>query len=102
MNRTYGEKASDAGFGRREEALAAITEAVTFYRELAAANPDVYVPHLANSLNNCAALLAEVGRRAGVLGCPHARADLRPLRGPVAIGCPAVDRGIPGRRGRQL
>ena len=40
--------------GRREDALAAIQEAVTIYRELAAARPDAFRPDLARSLNNLA------------------------------------------------
>ena len=38
--------------GRREEALAAIEEAVTICRQLAAARPDAFLPDLATSLNN--------------------------------------------------
>jgi tetratricopeptide (TPR) repeat protein len=38
--------------GRREEALAAIEEAVELYRVLAAARPDAFRPNLALSLNN--------------------------------------------------
>ena len=41
-----------AGLGRREEALAASTEAVAIRRELAAARPDAFTPDLAGSLNN--------------------------------------------------
>ena len=39
-----------AGLGRREDALAAGTEAVAIYRELAAAGPDAFRPALATSL----------------------------------------------------
>jgi len=49
--------------GRREEALAAIQEAVTHYRRLAEAMPDAYVPDLARSLNNLSNRLSGVGRR---------------------------------------
>ena len=42
-----------AGLGRREEALAAIQEAIDLYRELAAARPDAFRPDLAKSLNTC-------------------------------------------------
>ena len=49
--------------GRREEALAAIQEAVTIFRELAEARPDAFVPDRAGSLNNLAGRLAELGRR---------------------------------------
>jgi hypothetical protein len=38
--------------GRREDALAAIEEAVTIRRDLARARPDAFLPDLATSLNN--------------------------------------------------
>ena len=41
-----------ADAGRRDEALAAITEAVDIRRRLAAANPAAFLPDLAMSLNN--------------------------------------------------
>ena len=37
-----------AGLGRREDALAAIEEAATIHRELAAARPDAFRPDLAS------------------------------------------------------
>ena len=49
--------------GRREQALAAIEEAVTAYRQLADARPDAFLPDLAMSLNNQSVLLADLGRR---------------------------------------
>jgi tetratricopeptide (TPR) repeat protein len=49
--------------GRREEALAAIEEAVTTYRRLADARPDAFLPDLAGSLNNQSLRLADLGRR---------------------------------------
>jgi tetratricopeptide (TPR) repeat protein len=49
--------------GRREEALAAIEEAVDTYRELAAARPDEFRPGLAMSLYNLANWRTELGRR---------------------------------------
>src|ERR1019366_2974089 len=49
--------------GRREEALAAIEEAVTIRRELARARPDAFLPDLATSLNNQSVRLGELGRR---------------------------------------
>ncbi|HET8658791.1 MAG TPA: caspase family protein, partial [Micromonosporaceae bacterium] len=52
-----------AEVGRRDQALAPITEAVDIYRRLAQANPDAYLPDLAMSLNNLALGLAGVGRR---------------------------------------
>jgi tetratricopeptide (TPR) repeat protein len=47
-----------ADLGRREDALAAIEEAVQAYRQLADACPDAFLPDLAGSLNN----LAPAGR----------------------------------------
>ncbi|HEY6795110.1 MAG TPA: tetratricopeptide repeat protein, partial [Kineosporiaceae bacterium] len=52
-----------ADLGRREEALAAITEATEALRELAAARPDAFLPDLATSLNNLSVMLADLGRR---------------------------------------
>ena len=52
-----------ADLGRREEALAAIEEAVTIRRDLAAARPDAFLPDLATSLNNQSSCLADLGRR---------------------------------------
>ena len=49
--------------GQREPRCASITEAVTHYRKLAAANPDAFLPDLAASLNNPAAMQARWGRR---------------------------------------
>ena len=40
------------GLGRREEAQAAIEEAVTIRRQLAQARPDAFLPDLAMALNN--------------------------------------------------
>ena len=53
--------------GRREDALAAIEEAVTLRRELATARPDAFVPDLAMSLNNLSVRLAGLGRREDAL-----------------------------------
>ena len=49
--------------GRREEALTAIDEAVTAYRDLAGARPDAFLPDLASSLNNQSNQLSGLGRR---------------------------------------
>ncbi len=49
--------------GRREEALAAIEEAVAIRRELAVLRPDAFRPDLATSLNNVANRLSDLGRR---------------------------------------
>ena len=56
-----------ADLGRREDALAAIQEAVAICRELAAARPDAFRPDLAMSLNNLAVRLADLGRREDAL-----------------------------------
>ncbi|MFE3799301.1 tetratricopeptide repeat protein, partial [Nocardia tengchongensis] len=53
--------------GRREDALAAVEEAVGYYRGLAAIHPDAFVPDLAMSLNNQANRLSGLGRREDAL-----------------------------------
>ena len=52
-----------AALGRREDALAAIDEAVTIRRDLARARPDAFLPYLATALNNQSNRLADLGRR---------------------------------------
>ncbi|MGH3221402.1 MAG: tetratricopeptide repeat protein [Streptosporangiaceae bacterium] len=52
-----------SNLGRREQALAAIEEAVTTCRDLAAARPDAFLPGLATSLNNQSVFLSDLGRR---------------------------------------
>jgi tetratricopeptide (TPR) repeat protein len=49
--------------GRREDALAAIDEAVTTYRQLATTRPDAFLPDLAMALNNQSNQLSDLGRR---------------------------------------
>jgi hypothetical protein len=66
-----------AGLGRREDALAAIEEAVTIRRELAAARPDVFRPDLANSLNNLSNRLAGLGRREDALAAIEEAVTIR-------------------------
>src|SRR5439155_26871209 len=51
-----------AGLGRPEDALPASEEAVTIYRERAAARPDAFRPDLARSLTNLSIWLADFGR----------------------------------------
>src|ERR1039457_82062 len=51
-----------AALGRREDALAAIDEAVTIRRQLADARPDAFLPHLASALNNQSNQLTSMGR----------------------------------------
>jgi len=53
--------------GRPANALPVTEQAVTMYRELAAANPDRYRPGLANSLSNLGVWFAELGRPADAL-----------------------------------
>ncbi|GLX11171.1 hypothetical protein Misp03_80970 [Microbispora sp. NBRC 16548] len=52
-----------AQVGRREEALEAVTEAVTVYRSLAETRPDAFQPDLAMALNNQATCLSNLGQR---------------------------------------
>jgi hypothetical protein len=49
--------------GHREQALAAIEEAVTIRRQLADARPQVYSARLAASLQQLASLLEAAGRK---------------------------------------
>nr|MDT0663446.1 tetratricopeptide repeat protein [Micromonospora sp. DSM 115978] len=63
--------------GRRADALTWSEEAVTHYRELAATNPDAYLPDLARSVNNHAVRLAEAGRRADALTWSEEAVTLR-------------------------
>ena len=53
--------------GRREDALAAIEEALAIQRDLAAARPDVFRPDLATSLNSLSNRLSALGRREDAL-----------------------------------
>ena len=65
-----------ADLGRREDALAAIEEAVTIRRELAAARPDAFGPHLADSLNNLSNRLGGLGRPEDALAAVEEAAGL--------------------------
>jgi tetratricopeptide (TPR) repeat protein len=47
--------------------VATAQEAVGLYRALAAARPDAFLPNLAKSLSNLAAILSELGRPEGAL-----------------------------------
>ena len=53
-----------ADLGRREEALAAIEEAVTIRRQLARDRPDAFLPNLTTALNNLANTLSWFNRDA--------------------------------------
>jgi tetratricopeptide (TPR) repeat protein len=63
--------------GRLEDALAAIEEAVTAYRQLAAARPDAFLPDLAGSLTNQSVFLSDVGRREDALAAIEQSVKLR-------------------------
>ncbi len=63
--------------GRREEALAAIEQAVAIYRELAEARPDTYLPDLARSLSNQSVSMSELGRREEALAAISQAVDIR-------------------------
>jgi tetratricopeptide (TPR) repeat protein len=62
--------------GRREDALAAIQEAVTIRRDLAAARPDAFRPDLAMALNNLAVRLASMGQREDALAASQEAASI--------------------------
>ena len=85
-----------AGLGRREEALAAIEEAVTIRRELAAARPDAFRPDLAVSLNNLSVRLGEPGAAGGGAG----RESRRPSPSTGSWPRPARTRSGPTWPGR--
>ena len=63
--------------GRREDALAAINEAVTTYRQLAAARPDAFLPDLAMALNNQSVRLSDLGRREDALAAINEAVTIR-------------------------
>jgi tetratricopeptide (TPR) repeat protein len=63
--------------GRREDALAAIQEAVEHYRRLAQARPDAFLPDLATSLNNQSNRLSELGRREDALAAIQEAVTIR-------------------------
>ncbi len=66
-----------AELGRREEALAAIEQAVTIRRQLAEARPDAFLPDLAMSLNNQSGCLADLGRREEALAAIEQAVTIR-------------------------
>jgi tetratricopeptide (TPR) repeat protein len=65
------------GLGRREDALAAIEEAVTIRRTLAQARPDAFLPDLAMSLNNQSNRLSDLGRREDALAAIEEAVTIR-------------------------
>jgi hypothetical protein len=87
--------------GRRDEALAAITEAVAVYRRLASVNAAAYEPDLASSLNNTC---QSAWRRRVVATAPSARPGRHPTSRSARVpmldnisydNCPANDRVLP-------
>jgi tetratricopeptide (TPR) repeat protein len=66
-----------ADLGRREEALAAIEEAVTIRRQLADAHPDAHLPDLAMSLSNQSTCLAALGQREEALAAIEEAVTIR-------------------------
>ena len=63
--------------GRREDALAAVDEAATLYRQLADARPDAFLPNLASALNNLSVLLSGLGRREDALAAVEEAVAIR-------------------------
>ncbi|MFD6313224.1 tetratricopeptide repeat protein, partial [Streptomyces nigra] len=63
--------------GRREEALAASSEAVRIRRDLAAAEPATHLPDLAAGLNNLSVQLGDMGRREEALATITEAVDIR-------------------------
>ena len=98
-----------ADLGQREQALAAIEEAVTIRRQLAHARPDAFLPDLATSLNNRRSHLANAGTAGGGPGRDRGAADhLPPARPRPPRRVPARPRHVaeqpsrpPGRAGRR-
>ena len=66
-----------SGLGLREEALAAVREAVDLHRRLAAGRPDAFRPDLAMSLNNLSNHLSGLGLREEALAAVREAVDLR-------------------------
>ena len=62
--------------GQREDALAAAEEAVSLYRDLAAARSDAFTPDLAGSLNTVANRLSALGRREDALAAAEEAVSL--------------------------
>jgi tetratricopeptide (TPR) repeat protein len=66
-----------ADLGQAEDALAAIEEAVSIRRELAATRPDTYRPDLAGSLSNLSNGLGALGRRDEALAAINEAVSIR-------------------------
>jgi hypothetical protein len=76
-----------AARGQWGEALAAIEEAVTIRRQLAADRPDDFLPDLANALGNLARVLETLGRTSEARQT-QAEADAIGTSGPHAPSAP--------------
>ena len=82
-----------ANLGRLEEALDAITEAVTIRRALATARPEAFGPDLASSLYNQSNTLADLGRYKEALAAATEALDVFPrLNAQRAVFMPVVVR----------
>jgi hypothetical protein len=57
--------------------LTATHEAVNHYKQLAATNPNTFLPNLAGALNNLGNRLSETGDRAGALTATHEAVNIR-------------------------
>jgi tetratricopeptide (TPR) repeat protein len=66
-----------AALGRREDALAAVEEAVTIRRDLAGGRPEAFLPDLARSLDNLSGCLAALGRREDALAAVEEAVTIR-------------------------
>jgi tetratricopeptide (TPR) repeat protein len=66
-----------AGLGRREDALAAIDEAVGLFRQLVVDRPEAFTPNLARSLHTLSGMQAALGRREDALAAIDEAVDLR-------------------------
>ena len=87
--------------GLQEEALAAIGEAVSIYRQFAEAHPDTYLPRLAGALNSQSRCLTDLGKRdqaSGLLTYRPADGVLRGVWPGIFLDFLAVSAsGRPGR-----
>jgi hypothetical protein len=64
LSRTHRAVGWRHAYGRRDEALAAIEEAITAYRDLARARPRMFGSVLSRSLDHMAGLLSALDRNA--------------------------------------
>ena len=91
-----------SALGRPADALPVTEEAVAMYRELAAASPDRYRPHLADSLTNLGVRFSELGRPADGLPVTEKAHVRRPARRCGTQGDGLAGEGIPpGERVRK-